>query len=223
MRLPAKFTEDGQKICSKCGKVESSIVVFRKRRNQCIGCINIVRMAGHKRKIRIEQAILEEQGMPVLDRFKTEYKKQWYQDNKDRISEDSKKKYLNNRENRLAKASYWYYDAKNIAASLLRNVKRRAKTAKLECDLNKTFIEDLFQNQNNKCDLTKIDFILDKSDTSRRPFAPSVDRINSKLGYTKDNVRLVCTVVNFALNEFGDQVFDKMCRAYVENTLCRQQ
>jgi len=37
-----------------------------------------------------------------------------------------------------------------------------------------------------------------------RPFSASIDRINTNLGYTKDNVRFVCTMVNFALNEFGE-------------------
>lgn len=42
-------------------------------------------------------------------------------------------------------------------------------------------------------------------------------RIDSKGGYTKDNVRLVCIIVNFALSEFGDLSFDKMCKAYCNN------
>jgi hypothetical protein len=80
----------------------------------------------------------------------------------------------------------------------------------------------LIDDGRNKCAITKIKFIFDKGNTSRRPFSPSIDRINSKLGYTKDNVRLVCVIVNLALNEFGDENFDKMCRAYVENTICSQ-
>lgn len=73
--------------------------------------------------------------------------------------------------------------------------------------------------QNKICSQCKIPFEFNKTNFIRRPFAPSIDRINAKLGYTKDNVRLVCTIVNMVLNEFGDNIFDKMCRAYVENTL----
>lgn len=103
------------KTCSKCG-IDDSQKPFRKNRSQCNDCFNAVRRAGSKKKIGREQAILEEMGQPVLDKYRKNY-------------------------------------------------------------------------------------------------------IDSTLGYTKDNVRLVCTIVNMALNEFGDIIFDKMCRAYVENTL----
>jgi hypothetical protein len=37
----------------------------------------------------------------------------------------------------------------------------------------------------------------------RRPFAPSLDRINSAKGYVYSNCRLVCVAVNIAMNEWG--------------------
>ena len=77
----------------------------------------------------------------------------------------------------------------------------------------------MYLTQNKKCTLTKIDFVFEKVKTSKRPFAPSIDRVDSTLGYVKGNVRLVCTIVNIALNEFGDEIFGKMCEAYVENSI----
>ena len=41
----------------------------------------------------------------------------------------------------------------------------------------------------------------------RRPFAPSVDRINPALGYVKGNVRIVCVITNQALGTWGDGPF----------------
>jgi hypothetical protein len=35
---------------------------------------------------------------------------------------------------------------------------------------------------------------------ARRPYAPSLDRIDPRRGYEPDNVRLVCGVANFAMN-----------------------
>ena len=215
-----KLDSDGLRVCSKCNKIESSDVVFRKNRNQCINCVNIVRRSGNERKIKIEQFYIENDLNVSSDVFKNELKKQWYEDNKNRLSEENKIKYLNSRENRLKNASKNYYNNENMSANIIRRVKRRAKLIELDFNLTKEFIEELYVLQDRKCALTGLDFIFDKSNTSKRPFAPSVDRINSKLGYIKSNVRLVCVVVNFSLNEFGDEVFGKMCKAYVENSLC---
>ncbi len=42
---------------------------------------------------------------------------------------------------------------------------------------------------------------------ARRPYAPSLDRIDSREPYSRKNCRLVLQAVNFALNAFGDDVF----------------
>lgn len=48
-----------------------------------------------------------------------------------------------------------------------------------------------------------------------RPFAPSIDRIESKKGYTSDNIQIVCQIVNRAKNEYSQEMFDAMCLARV--------
>src|SRR3546814_15533675 len=47
------------------------------------------------------------------------------------------------------------------------------------------------------------------------PFAPSLDRIDSGQGYLKGNVRLVCTIANFALNQWGDSVLRRLAHGVV--------
>jgi hypothetical protein len=42
---------------------------------------------------------------------------------------------------------------------------------------------------------------------ARRPFAPSLDRIDSRQAYSRRNCRLILQAVNFALNAWGDDVF----------------
>ena len=194
------------KICSKCQKDESQ-VLFKPNRSKCINCINIVRRASSKKKIAIEISILKE------------YKHDWYIKHKDDILQKDKIKYIVNRENRLKIAQDNYY--KNFSKSLIRSLKQRAKNMKIDFEIDSKFIDQLIEKQNNKCILTNIEFSFEKSiKSSRRPLAPSIDRINPKLGYTKDNVRLVCVMVNLSLNEFGDELFKMMCNSYVENTLC---
>ena len=43
----------------------------------------------------------------------------------------------------------------------------------------------------------------------RNPFAPSIDRIDTEDGYTPDNTRLVCSLVNIAMNTWGLEPLSK--------------
>lgn len=170
-------------------------------------------------------------------------KKEYDKKNKERIKEVRKADHLRNKErdNKNSKIHYtlnkdkWatnyqrdkekvheafiksYYDPNNTLKHRLFACKRRAKETGLNFELDLPFLEDLLQKQNNKCALTGINFDPNKNENCRmRPFSLSVDRIDSNIGYTKSNVRLVCAVVNFSLNEFGQEIFDKMCEAYIQ-------
>jgi hypothetical protein len=102
------------------------------------------------------------------------------------------------------------------------NIKNRSKKKNWNYDIDTNFIQELFNKQGGKCAITKIPFIFNsiknKTPNKKDPFAPSLDRIDSSKGYTKDNVRIVCIIVNYALNEFGYDVFAKMCKEFVTNT-----
>jgi hypothetical protein len=39
----------------------------------------------------------------------------------------------------------------------------------------------------------------------QRPYAPSIDRIDNDLGYTEGNCRMVCIIVNIAMNTWGPE------------------
>ena len=54
---------------------------------------------------------------------------------------------------------------------------------------------------NGKCEVSGIEF---EGDGKRDPFSPSVDRIDSRIGYRADNIRVVCLIVNFAMNTWGE-------------------
>ena len=86
----------------------------------------------------------------------------------------------------------------------------------MEFDLTVDFIIGLFERQQYKCLLTGINFSLEPpaDDRAKNPYTPSLDRIDSNRGYTKDNVRLILTCVNIALNEWGDEVLNNWVSAY---------
>jgi hypothetical protein len=103
---------------------------------------------------------------------------------------------------------------------LLKAAKCRSKKSNLKLDIDIEWLLNQYEMQKGKCALTGIDFTLSlNEDKSKKyiPFNPSIDRIDSSKGYTKDNVRLVCTIVNLALNSFGDETFKKMCTAYIKH------
>lgn len=128
--------------------------------------------------------------------------KRWREDNSER--------------NRETKYTY-YKSSTGRVTELLHAANRRAKDKQIPIDITKEFITNLWAKQNNKCSLTHIEFQIPQERTGGKasPYAPSIDRIDSNKGYTKDNVRLVCVAVNYALNEFGEEIFEKICRAYI--------
>ena len=69
------------------------------------------------------------------------------------------------------------------------------------------------------CQLTGMAFLETKVGTgrARRPYAPSLDRIDPERPYTRENCRLVLQAVNFALNAWGDEVFALVTEAAVKH------
>lgn len=75
-------------------------------------------------------------------------------------------------------------------------------------------IDAMVARANGRCEVTGIPF----SDQSvggarRRPWVPTVDRIDAAKGYEPGNIRLVCCAANIALNDWGDDVFNQMVDA----------
>jgi hypothetical protein len=66
------------------------------------------------------------------------------------------------------------------------------------------------------CAVTRLPFVLDyKGEGLRNPLAPSPDRINPKLGYTKANVQWVCWMFNQLKCDHGQEDVDRFIEALV--------
>ena len=98
---------------------------------------------------------------------------------------------------------------------MLKGAKQRAKASGRAFDLREEDVYDLLNAQAGRCALSGIQFDLSPTDTRRRPYSPSLDRISPKGGYTKGNVRLLCVVVNLALGDWGDEVLQAVARHIV--------
>ena len=96
----------------------------------------------------------------------------------------------------------------------------RAKDRNLEFDLD----IDWIKNRLIFCEVTGIAFELRdmevKSTTNysnRKPLTPSIDKIDSTKGYTKDNCRVVCWWYNLAKSNWDDDTVERIVRAWVKN------
>jgi hypothetical protein len=115
--------------------------------------------------------------------------------------------------NQIADSDFW----ENYSKQLLNRALRRAKRLGITCDLTPEDLKALWSRCGGCCEVSGRPFSKDTYEDCQvpRPFAPSLDRINCQFGYTKTNTRLVCVAVNFALNEWGDDVYLELAEAAV--------
>lgn len=81
--------------------------------------------------------------------------------------------------------------------SLYNSAYSRAKKKNLDFDITPSWVKDKVLK--GKCERTGLSFVLTdyNSDSDRsNPYAPSLDRINPKIGYTKENTQVVINNYN---------------------------
>lgn len=91
----------------------------------------------------------------------------------------------------------------DISGTRMAAIRNSAKNRNKVFDLDAKFLWELFIKQNGKCAISGLDISLDKN--------ASVDRINSKLGYTEDNVWWVHQDINKMKLDFVLLDFIKYC------------
>lgn len=93
--------------------------------------------------------------------------------------------------------------------------KRRAEKKGFEFDITIEFLHELWDKQKGLCSITKLpmtnNFKMDQFN-----YNVSVDRIDSSKGYTKDNVQLVCNIVNRMKLDLSMRELVKLCKIIVD-------
>lgn len=92
----------------------------------------------------------------------------------------------------------------NRGKALLNECRKRARANGRDCELTSADLELLLADM--VCVVTGMPLSFDWSGPGLNPWGPSIDRIDSSLGYTLANSRVVCTAYNFAKNAWGDDV-----------------
>lgn len=97
------------------------------------------------------------------------------------------------------------------AAELWKSCRKSAVSRKLQFSLTVEDVESMLKRSSRRCEVTGIPFSNAAHDGMRiRPWRASVDRLNSSIGYSPENCRLVCASVNIAMNQFGETFFHSL-------------
>lgn len=83
--------------------------------------------------------------------------------------------------------------------------KAGARQRRIPFELSREDLDALVERSGYRCAVTGIAFEAPVAGT-KSPWTPSLDRIDSNLGYSFENCRLVCVAVNYALNQWGTDV-----------------
>ncbi len=99
-------------------------------------------------------------------------------------------------------------------SELFTRTKVAARKKDRECNLTLRYIRHLAATTKGCCAVTGKQFsLVSVKGAYRRPFAPSVDRIDCSKGYVVGNVRIVCVAVNVALSDWGDGVLYELAKS----------
>lgn len=153
--------------------------------------------------------------------YKQSHKEYFKQKGKENYhKEDNHKRYLKTRDNFLKRKKDWSQSSHGRLYELYNSAKHRSLNKNIPIDIDLNWLEKLYSKQEGKCLLTGFDLVLiNTAKSGYNPYSPSIDRIDSTKGYTKDNARLVCTAVNIALNVWGDSHLEKICKCFLSDKI----
>lgn len=97
------------------------------------------------------------------------------------------------------------------------SAKHNAKMRGMAFEITTEDVMTSYRKNHGKCAVTGIPFDMSKykGGQGRRPWVPSIDRIDSAKPYTTDNIRIVCVATNLAMNWWGEDVLARLAKAYV--------
>lgn len=99
---------------------------------------------------------------------------------------------------------------KGHVQNMVAAARTRAKSKGREFNITTELVAEMWDKQQGKCAVTGVNMVLENNtdycQQSRHPKCPSIDRVDSSGGYTKDNVRLVTVIANGAMNNWPHEV-----------------
>lgn len=114
-----------------------------------------------------------------------------------------------------------YYDRLNddknkalekILSIRITAARKRAVDKILDFDIDLPFLKYLWEKQKGLCNISKLPMTFCFKNKENENYNISVDRIDSSKGYTKDNVQLVCDIVNRMKLDLNMSKFVELCK-----------
>lgn len=179
-------------ICSECEKeLPDTEYYFNKqggRRHACKACVKIK----NREKYNSDPELRKKRQERALRYAENE---QWLIDRKTR-------------------SANFYKSMRGRAKTLFKGIERRSSKHPEDVDFDYTFI--LEKLEKGVCEVTGLPFDFDRVDDKfHNPYAPSVDRIDSSVGYTKDNTRVVIWQYNLMKGEISDEELLELCKVII--------
>jgi hypothetical protein len=108
-----------------------------------------------------------------------------------------------------------YPSSKYFLGSLIQRWKESASKRKIEWDITKDQLDNLWEKQNGLCALTGQTMHLERSSDHKWSIV-SLDRIDSAGIYDVDNCQLVISAVNLSKYTFSNKQYIDLCRKVME-------
>lgn len=107
----------------------------------------------------------------------------------------------------------------DLTGGFYHNIKCQAKRKKIDFNVSKEFLWNLFEKQNSKCALTGLDLLMPvkSDDVKNGNKTASLDRINSDIGYLEDNVQWVHKDINMMKQSLQQSKFIDYCKLVDHN------
>lgn len=102
-------------------------------------------------------------------------------------------------------------NTKYVTGKYFSVIRKGAERRKHEFNIERGYLDDLFEKQNKKCALTglELNFEVDKNRSGQ---IASVDRIDSNIGYVVDNVQWVHKDINLMKGPLSENYFILLCK-----------
>lgn len=114
------------------------------------------------------------------------------------------------------KGAYNFSGYEQISSIYFNRVKERAIIRNIPFFISKENIWEKFLEQDCKCALTGLPIIIQRNHKKYNKMTASLDRIDSDLPYTVDNIQWVHKDINKMKNNFKEDYFIKMCKLIVK-------